>query len=372
MERYYFKFKDRLLAEIIYDGVCFHVDKVYESNKLLYMLSSDSSFNNWVRDRQTLVSRKNAIEIFRLAGVHSDKDFVDVSLCLSLQDCLWLCSDKTRLWKSVSLFSNPFNKVYTNVARCGNDFSSNVIRTPSPELTVGGSSLKWCKKLDGKILFFKSFGGMAELEYSGCYAEYFTSQLCRALGVSYVDYSLSKVNDIICSVSECFNSEDRSSIYVAGLCDDAKHLDTHMSKYSGVLSRQFRDMMMIDCLVFNVDRHDENISLMYDNEFNILGVAPMYDFDHSLFYDLSLVDRSAEYVKDGLRKYVPKTYNDHSFLDQFRLCIYPEMYNKLQWLVNNFEFKNHRVYKVSKERLRGINYIFRWNLRRLLKYGISV
>ena len=365
---YYFKFKDMILAELEFNGLCFSIKHKYKSAIVLPMLESDTALNMWIANRPTQVSRNNALELFKTAGIKTDSDFVDITNCLSLKDSLWITKDVNKSWGSVSLFSNPFNKVFTDVAKCKSCFNGRVIRTPSPELTIGGSSLKWCKKVGGIINLYKSFGGMAELEYSGCYSEFFASQLCEFLGIySYVRYGLTRVDDKICSCSECFTSEGASSIFIGELCGDAIHLDEHIRRYNGRLLKEFKDMMVLDCLLFNVDRHDENIALLYDNNFSITDLAPVYDFDHSLFYDLSLINRTSNYIIEKLRSYVPKTYNNHTFVDQFKVCITDDMYLKLRNALGRFEFRNSERYPLDGRRLEMINELFELNLKRLLR-----
>lgn len=364
---YYFKHKDNLLAELSAIGNIFHIERVYKNAFVLPMLRNDISFNTWIQGRQALFSRPYVTELFKTAGIRTILDFVNCTYCLSLSDCLWLCSDNDICWCDVSLFQNSFSKLFTDIAMCRHGFSGRVVRAMSPELSLGGNSMKFCRRSNGKILFYKSFGGMAELQYSGCYAEYFAGQLSAYLGVdNYVKYDLCMINNILWSVSGCYTSEDESEIAVGLLYDDAIHLDTHILKYRGVLNRQFRDMLILDCLLFNVDRHDGNIALMYDNDFNIVGLVPVYDFDHALFYDLPLIGRSWDYVMEGVQRYVPITYNDHTFKEQFNMCIYKEMYDKLLNCFKEFEFVNHVKYPLCEGRLKGINSLFKWNLGRLL------
>lgn len=131
MTEYYFRHKDILLATIIYDGVGFRIKEVYVSSSVLPMLCDNEALNSWIRNRQTLVTRKNAIDLYKLAGIrHNDKDFVDVTYCLTVTDCLWLCSDRSKKWSSVSLYSNPFNRVFTNIAMGRQGFEGKLIRTP--------------------------------------------------------------------------------------------------------------------------------------------------------------------------------------------------------------------------------------------------
>lgn len=365
--KYYFKFKDTVLAELDFNGIYFRIVKRYVNAIVFPMLVSDKALNTWISNRPTSISRNNALELFKTAGIKTDEDFVNITNCLSIKDCIWVTKDRNKLWSSVSLFSNPFNRVFTEVARCDYGFRGRTIQTPSPELTIGGSSLKWCKKMNNKIYLYKSFGGLAELEFSGCYSEFFASQLCEYLGIyNFVRYKLSKVDGRVCSVSECYTSEGVSSIYVGELCNDMTHLDEHIKRYNGRLLKEFKDIMVLDCVLLNVDRHDENISFLYDNSFNITGLAPIYDFDHSLFYDLSLINRSDSYIMEKISGYVPKTYNNHTFLDQFKMCITPEMFRKLQDVYRSFKFSNSREYPIDSKRLDMINKVFRWNLGRLL------
>ena len=49
---------------------------------------------------------------------------------------------------------------------------------------------------------------------------------------------------------------------------------------------QFRKMMVIDSLIFNVDRHLNNFGVLIDNDtLAIKGMAPIYDLNLSLFGD---------------------------------------------------------------------------------------
>lgn len=200
---------------------------------------------------------------------------------------------------------------------------------PSPELSILGSSLKWVKKSNNRICLYKSFGGIAELEHSGCYSEYFASQLCRALGLSHAEYDLVKVDNKLCSCCEIFTNEYKHMIHVAELSDDALHLEEHIRHYTGAAQKQFRDLMLVDCLLLNVDRHDENIALVYDDNLRVIGVSPFYDFDHSLFYDLGLLDSDGTEINRKVKSYQPKTYVCHFFEEQFKYCIYEEMYKKI-------------------------------------------
>lgn len=63
---YYFKFKDMILADIEFTGLYFKIERSYKSSVVLPMLRDNKSFNEWVSDRPTSITRNNAIDLFNL------------------------------------------------------------------------------------------------------------------------------------------------------------------------------------------------------------------------------------------------------------------------------------------------------------------
>ena len=366
-KRYYFRYKNDILATVkLVSNNIFSIEQLFvQPSAILYMLRDSNSFNKWISDRQGIF-RPFAGDIFKLGDIRSDIDFVDVSLCLSLKDCFWLCSDINLKWEDINLFSHSFSEAYTKIASGLEGFRGTVIKTPSPEFSVLGSSCKFFKRQYDGIYLYKSFGGLAELEYSGVYSEYFVSQLLQFLDLDYVSYDIVKYDSRLFSKCKLFTSEYVNMIDIEDLVSDSIHLDEHIKHYSGVALKQFCDMLVVDALVFNVDRHCENIAMLFDNSLKIFRLAPIFDFDHSLFYDLSLINRSRDYISDGIRKYVPKTWANHTFIEQAKYCCYPELYFKLQKIKGNFEFTNHPKFPLNPERLNMINNVFRWNYKRIM------
>lgn len=366
---YYFKYKDSLLAtfRLLENGVFTLIQNFTESNQVLYMLQSPTAINKWVLDRQG-ISRPFAGDIFKLGDIKNDINFVDVSLCLSLKDCFWLSSDNSLKWKDSNLFDNSFSRAYTNIASGLERFKGVVIKTPSPEFSALGGSCKFYRKQSDGIYLYKTFGGIAELEYSGVYSEYLVCQLLEFLGMNnYVNYDIIEYDGRLFSKSKVFTNEFVNMIDIEDLVSDSIHLDEHIKNYRGIMLQQFCDMMVIDALVLNVDRHCENIAILYDNNLTMYSVAPMFDFDHSLFYDLPLINRTKNYVIEKLNSYMPKTWSDHTFKEQVRYCCYPELYKKLKTIRGTFEFKNHPKYPMTKERLKMINQVFRLNYNHIMK-----
>lgn len=371
---YYFKNKNMVLAELSKVGDHFEIVNLYcDCSKIvLFMLRSNDALNTWIDNRQTAIDRPYAIELFKQAGIKSRVDFVDISLCLSVTDTFWITLNYKQNWESVSLFRNSFTKVYTDIASGMYGFNGRRIKSPSPELGIDGNSKKCFKRYNSIISLYKTSGGLAELQYSGVYSEFLASQFLRALGIpfnKYTSYSIINYNNCLWSKCNLFTSDNIGLIAIEDIFDDFEHLEEHICHYKGAWLNDFKLLMIIDSLLLNVDRHGENISLIYDNNtFNILGLSPIYDFDHSLFYDVSLLNRSKDYIIEKVLCKFPRTYHSHLFEDQLKFCMTDLLYNRLLSLYkSDFRFVNNDKFPMSSDRLDMINKVFKWNFGRLLR-----
>ena len=370
---YYFKNKDTILATLNKIGDHFELIDLYVSLDItvLYMLRSNDALNNWIDNRQTPLSRPYTMDLLKQAGIKSRVDFVDISKCLSVTDTLWITNKNEKL-EEVSLFQNSFTKAYTDIASGFKGFNGRPLKSPSPELGIDGNSRKCFKRYSNDIYLYKTSGGLAELEYSGVYSEYFSSQLLSALGINqkyYTIYDIVKYNETLWSKCKLFTNENIGLIAVENIFNDFEHLEEHILHYTDVQLNLFRLLMLVDCLLLNVDRHGENISFIYNNDtLAVLGLSPIYDFDHSLFYDVSLLNRSTDYIVEKVLCKFPRTYHSKLFIDQFRYCLTNDFYNRIKQLYDyNFQFKNHKLYPMDSERLILINKVFRWHLNQLLR-----
>lgn len=351
----YLKHKNTVLAKLDYNlGV-----NIIEQYHSFYF---QNNIESWVEGRKTLVSRKYALDLYKQGDIRTTKDFILVSKCLSIEDCYWITDSINDKWEKFSLFRQSFSRILTSIASGLSGFNGNPIRTPSPEYTIGGNSCKFLRHEDGFVYLYKTSGGLSELSYSGVYSEFLVSQLLDCLGVSnFVRYNIVQYDNRLFSKSKIFTSEDTELINICYLYDDAIHLDEHICHYSGKLLLQFRLMLIIDCIVNNVDRHDENISVIVKDG-NIVGLAPMYDFDHALYYNVPLVGRSKSYILDCIKGDVPRTWVNHSFKEQFDFCIISDILPYIKRLCN-FRFRNHDKYPMEPKRLDMINKLFQYKLR---------
>ena len=160
MFNYYLKYKDNIVAKIIFNGMNFNIAGVFIdiSSPVFYMLRNDNLFNYWIKKRQTIYERPYTSELYKLADIKSDIDFVNLTYCLSLNDCFWLVKeDSKKSWESANLFNKSFAREYTEVASGLHGFTGTPSNNYSPELTLRGATKKIRCKTKQKDIFSKEF-----------------------------------------------------------------------------------------------------------------------------------------------------------------------------------------------------------------------
>lgn len=259
--------------------------------------------NTWIDERTSPVGRKNINELLKLAGINDKIEFLRVTHCISLTDTLWVKEPESRLvWDNISPYKNRISRVIAEIAINCNYLGVGKLRSPSPEYTLDGSADKCWKRENGVIYLYKTTGE----KWSGItgnrpYCEYYASQVARQLigdRSDYVKYSIkvSKTTEnrlkayVKCPI---FTSEkygylpiDESQYWRL----DIKELDRIMDSRSRII---LREMLLLDSIILNHDRHGGNYGFLFNNDdYKIVGMAPIFDNDCSLGYSISLKSNS--------------------------------------------------------------------------------
>lgn len=124
---------------------------------------------------QSLRPPKRRRHIQEACGLTSTRAIIDVSLGLSLTDCLWITKVANQSWEKVNLFENPFNETIAKIAFTGESHSVPRI-SASPEFCTDGM-LPTCWAWEAGDIYLKK-AGMKE----NIYAEVLASQVCEVLG----------------------------------------------------------------------------------------------------------------------------------------------------------------------------------------------
>lgn len=240
-----------------------------------------SRFESWMLSRRSPNDRRNIPGMLSALGLNTARSILDVSMGLSLNDCLWISAEPGLSWADVNLFDNEFDEAIGRAAFTGEGaaFQSG---SPSPEFNTDGVLPK-CWVREGSSIFLKKTESGKAL---ALYAEVLADQVLEYLRVPHAHYTLGHCHDHLCCSSELFTSQDTMMVH-SNVYFDFDTVDQMLSlfKEHGLLP-SYADMLLADYLMGNRDRHPGNIGVLLDSEtFELKGLAPLYDNGQSFFFD---------------------------------------------------------------------------------------
>ncbi|MCR5126857.1 MAG: hypothetical protein K6B69_02015 [Lachnospiraceae bacterium] len=245
---------------------------------------------NWLSGRCAANHNFRVASFYRLFKIDQVDRFIHKTHAASLNDTFWVkAEDEDIIWPAVSLYRK--RRYDPSITRfCMGD---NIVWLPgtephfdsAPELTTNGSFRRGFIK-DGEDIFFYKRNSSTGLEI---YSEVLASEVAQKItSECSVEYSLEKKYRKIHSKCRFFTDEKTGLVpyycFWTGRSTDIKDALEFFSEIGSETS--FRKMMVIDSLIFNVDRHLNNFGVLIDNDtLAIKGMAPIYDLNLSLFGD---------------------------------------------------------------------------------------
>lgn len=130
--------------------------------------------------------------------------------------------------------------------------------------------------------------------------------------------------------------------------------------------KAFADMLVLDAVIFNTDRHFGNFGFLVDTHTNqIVSLAPLFDHGNSLF---NLAGQDDFVSDESLTAYAetlfPCVYDD--FVETAKPFLSYEHRKGLRRLLD-FHFKKHSHYNLSADRLARIEYQIQKRAKELLE-----
>lgn len=352
------------------DGVSAHILSVNDEQKNLLPLDlelSDKGLAKWLK-RRTIPSNRAYVQNFLAKIGLNEKDtkgIIDFCKGLSLNDCYWVIEENfTGKFSENNLYDNRFSNVLSHIAFTGyGSFQKTSLRS-SPEFTTNGMLAKCWRRVNGKIVLYKS--GTEGFANSGNepYCEYYACQVAEAMGIDVVQYGLSKWKGRLCSTCELFTSKEHSFMPIGNIVKEGgiKAVIEYYKSLGANYYDAFADMIVFDAVVLNTDRHFGNFGFMVDNHTNeICAPAPL--FDHGLSLLTYAMDDDLQDWETYAETRVPATYSD--FTELARQLIGHTQREKLRRLIN-FKFKKHSRYNWSDERLNVIEHLLQKQAKLLL------
>jgi hypothetical protein len=276
-------------------------------NLLPLYLQLNGDLIEWLESRAIDGHRVNSRLLKRLLRLTTAED-AEVAMHVNastITDTYWVCEDseRTLAYEDIRFSQNYFD----NLALNGDPDSFNhvndnkLMNSRTPELTNIGSFEKCWRIKNGKWWLFKN-GNTFEK-----FSEQFICELGKLLnfnmahcelwekGIKSLDFTNgAKVN------YEPARSLVNEDIDYVNNYNKIKNLSPHMAK-------EYLDILLLDTVCFNMDRHTENYGFLRDpNNGDFIGMAPNFD------NNIALISRG--YPSDKIRK------NDlfiHDFLELF-------------------------------------------------------
>lgn len=347
-------------------GVC--VTSVNESARRFLPLDfkgqpDDRLLFKWISHRTVPRGRAHIRDMLLKLGLNPDdlQSIIAISHGLSLNDVYWIVNDSfSGKWADFNLYEHDFSKAISYMAFTGGGSQIRQEWTSSPEFTTNGLLAKCWRRVKGDVVLYKTGTEGAVNAGFEPYSEYYASQVAEALGLSHVQYGLSKFKGRICSTCSLFTSE-RIGFIPAGRL---------MNAQQALQETCFSDVFFFDSIVFNTDRHLGNFGYLIDNDSNtIIGTAPIFDNGYGLF---SQAVYSAE----------PK-FDEFADLRKFLRRVHPSLY--LNWLkipggltekrinqlkaLRGFRFTQHPNYNLPTKRLRLIEDFLQKRVLQIIEFG---
>ena len=176
------------------------------------------------------------------------------------------------------------------------------------------------------------------------YSEHLANQVARAMGIDAVIYGLAWWRGELCSTCELFNSKDVSFVPLYHAPPRQRlgrlGLDSALEFFYGIspqASTAFVSMLAFDSIIANKDRHFGNYGVLRANATGeVLGMAPLFDHNLSLFCDEPNSAFSVEQLVDAERRYASAF--GSNLRGQIGEVLEPSLIEGLEALVD-FEFE---------------------------------
>ena len=377
--RYYLMLKERAVG--LLEISKFHIEVIDVSNDVENMFND---FDTWIRCRLEVANRNNIANIFKVGNIHDTEEYIHITHAISITDCFWVKPvDSKVCWDKVNAYDNRISVLLANAAIDGEDnifkvLSPKHIKTPSPQYNIDGSADKCVKRLNGKIYLYKSCGGVvSEMFSSRPYSEEICAMLCKTLGINnFVDY---KVHEHITetgsikpyAVCEIFTNSNKSLI---DYCD-SKYAKYSLSQLCEILKKKgdtyntnaISNMLLLDSIILNIDRHDSNYGFLYDpNATSIKCMAPIFDNDCALGSTISVQSDTLNDSFNKLKLIGPRT-EFQTFDEQALAVINKPIYLKLK-SIKHLNIKDNLHYKgMSNKRKEFIDYLINTRIKEIVQ-----
>lgn len=252
-----------------------------------------TALNTWWIDRCIPASRSGVQQALETLDISTPQLLLTRCFGLSLSDQYWVrLRDSDLQWEEINFFDNPFSEDIGDVLlgkaskRTGIDFCS-------PDNTSDGFLKKRWKIIGGKRCLLKA-GSNPFMQQP--FNEVIATLVAEHLEIPHVPYTLLWDDGVPYSVCEDFITPDTELVSAWRVMQSVKKqndVSVHQHYLNccetlGVsgIRHAVDQMIVLDYLIANEDRHQNNFGLIRDaNTLEWLGAAPIFDSGSSFGYD---------------------------------------------------------------------------------------
>ena len=332
---------------------------------------TEEGIAKWLKHRTIPKNRAYVHNFLSKCGLNINRPMtiIKVSKGLSLNDCYWVVEEGFEgTYDKFNLYDNRFSQVLALIAFTGYGSSIRTSLASCPEFTTNGMLPKCWRRKDGKIMLYK--GGTSGASNTGNepYSEYYAAQIAKVLGVNAIEYGLSQWKGELCSTCELFTSKEYSFLPVGRVVTfgGMKAVREYYEKLGQTFVDALNDMLVLDAIIMNTDRHFGNFGFIVDNKTNkIVAPAPLFDHGNALLNFAGRDDlESVEALKEYADTLVPCVYDD--FIGTAKKVLTNKHREGLRKLLE-FKFKKNSRYNLPDKRLKMIEKIIQTRSKNLLE-----
>lgn len=332
--------------------------------------------SQWVLKRLPPYGRANINKLLRCAKLYDLESYLKVAKAISLNDTLWVndCSNLTE-WGKINPYKNRLSRVVSEVALIYN-YTGGELRSPSPEYQTSGMFDKCWRRIGGDIYLIK-LGTEKYTDITGNepYSEVLSYQVAKAMGLDNIteytimeDYKSSRSRQIVGNCSSCkmFTSEEHGFLPIEHTKFGRMYITDIYNHLGDKDKRKLLEMLLLDSVILNIDRHTGNFGMMIDNSnLRYLGLAPIFDNNVALIPRISIRDREKEELWGEIRCQHPKTM-ENTFIGQGRSAVNADrsLLNNLKRL-KDFEFDISGMKHFSKNRADFLSRLVQYQARKI-------
>jgi hypothetical protein len=326
----------------------------------------------WIENRNYAKHKEHMKRWLKEWGIDTVDGFIQITHCLGLNDTFWVKPvDSDLKWEKVNLYDNDF----TDVA-CKTAFETGLyglqLSTTTPEFTTDGTFPKcWIKNETGIHILKQGLSGASNTGNEP-YSEYVSSNICNKIFDDVIAYDLVMYKNKICSICELFTTQQIGYIPFGRYADSTKYytipgLIEYFKQYDQDkhtdFEYKFRKMILMDSIVFNMDRHLNNFGLLFDTDsLQILDFAPIFDFNFSFLTTMTIDD--LKNYRESLVKYDI----GHKLGGDFQVVGHEILTSRLKsQLPSHISIPMHDKYNMDSERMSLLNEIFEQNYTAIIQ-----